>query len=61
MIPFQVDPSWYERYWLTERPARPRGMRLSTLINSVSRHIGRAVGLTPSGNGEPLAPDAFHG
>ena len=23
MIPFQVDPSWYERYWLTERPGPP--------------------------------------
>jgi hypothetical protein len=61
MIPFQVDPSWYERYWLTERPARPRGTRLSTLINSVSRRIARAVGLTQFGNGEPLAPGAFHG
>jgi hypothetical protein len=24
MVPFQVDPSWYERYWFTEHPPRRR-------------------------------------
>lgn len=55
MIPFQVDPSWYERYWLTERPARPRPRRLSRLINAASRCIARAIGLTQFGKGRPVA------
>jgi hypothetical protein len=25
VVPFQIDPSWYERYWLTEHPPRRRG------------------------------------
>ena len=24
MLPFPIDPNWYEAYWLTERPARRR-------------------------------------
>jgi len=25
VIPFQIDPSWYERYWLRAHPPRRRG------------------------------------
>jgi hypothetical protein len=24
LVPFQIDPSWYERYWLMERAQRRR-------------------------------------
>jgi hypothetical protein len=24
MFPFEVDPGWYNRYWLTDRPRRRR-------------------------------------
>lgn len=24
MFPLQVDPGWYEKYWLTDRPPRKR-------------------------------------
>ena len=24
MLPFAVDPEWYDTYWLTERPHRKR-------------------------------------
>jgi len=24
MFPLQVDPRWYEKYWLTDRPPRKR-------------------------------------
>jgi hypothetical protein len=37
MVPFQVDPSWYERYWLEERPTPRRRMSLSTLIDAAKR------------------------
>jgi hypothetical protein len=53
MIPFQVDPSWYERYWLTERPARRRWTRLSALIKAAGRRVAGAAGLAHFGHGEP--------
>jgi len=42
MIIFQVDPSWYEHYWLRERPARCRLTVLSTVME-FSRQIVEAL------------------
>ncbi len=32
MLPFNVDPSWYEGYWYGERPPRRRRPMLRTLL-----------------------------
>jgi len=39
MIPWQVDPSWYEHYWLRARPARRSRMVLSTLMGFAGRAV----------------------
>jgi hypothetical protein len=39
MFPLQVDPSWYERYWLRPRPARRHWTVPSTLIKSAGRAV----------------------
>jgi len=40
----QVDPSWYERYWLEERPPRPPGV-LSRLVSMAVGAVHGAAGL----------------
>jgi hypothetical protein len=37
MVPFQVDPSWYERHWLSAQPTRRRRMSHPTLIEFAIR------------------------
>jgi len=32
MTPFSIDPAWYERYWLRERPAAPRQPLADSLL-----------------------------
>jgi uncharacterized protein YjiS (DUF1127 family) len=44
MIPVQVDPSWYEIYWLTPRPPRRRRWRhLRTLWRLAGRRTNAAA------------------
>jgi len=41
VVPFQIDPSWYEHYWLTEHPPRRRGAlaeRIRWRRKTSSRH-----------------------
>jgi len=59
MAPFQVDPSWYEDYWLSERSPCRRWILLASLIEPALR-IGRNLWLTRScssqhGLGKPQA------
>jgi hypothetical protein len=42
MVPFQVDPSWYERHWWREQPPRRRRPLPSRLIAAAAR-VGRFV------------------
>jgi hypothetical protein len=42
VVPFQIDPSWYERYWLTEHPPRRRGA-LAERNLSIALLVGGAV------------------
>ena len=37
MLPFKVDPAWYDEFWMTERLERPRSLpgnlaRLATVV-----------------------------
>jgi hypothetical protein len=60
MVPFQVDPSWYERHWLREKPQRRRWPRRSRLIGaavltgrffwSALRFVGLVLFLIVSGD-----------
>ena len=52
MTPFPVDPSWYEQYWLRERPAPQRGRLLRGLITA-ARQAARTV--RPTRAARPLA------
>jgi aspartate aminotransferase len=54
MVPFQVDPSWYERYWLDEQPTRRRRLSLSTLIEAAKR-IARVPRPTQRAGGQDPA------
>jgi hypothetical protein len=36
MVPFQVDPSWYERYWWREQPIRRRTLKRSALMRAAA-------------------------
>jgi hypothetical protein len=47
MLPFQIDPSWYERRWYG-KPAAAKRRWLPTLIRVRAR-------LTASGRARPLA------
>jgi hypothetical protein len=47
MLPFPIDPSWYERYWYG-KPAAAKGRRLPALIRLAAR-------LTASGLAWPQA------
>jgi hypothetical protein len=43
MFPYEVDPGWYEKYWLTERPRPPRRAntgRLARLAVVVALVVG---------------------
>jgi hypothetical protein len=42
MIPFQVDPSWYEQQWWREQPPQRRQPARSRLIAAVAR-VGRLL------------------
>ena len=35
MFPLNVDPGWYEKYWLSERPQPKR--------RSIARHLARVA------------------
>jgi hypothetical protein len=39
LVPFVVDPSWYERYWLRERPARRRWTALSRFMEFARQSV----------------------
>jgi len=42
MVPFQVDPSWYEHYWWREQPSRrwrPTPSRLLAVAALVGRFL----------------------
>lgn len=44
MTPFQIDPSWYERHWLHERPPSrwaPFRNRLARALTSKESPKGR--------------------
>ena len=51
MVPFQVDPSWYEDYWLSKRAPRRRWISLASLIEPALR-IGRNLWPTRSSSGQ---------
>jgi hypothetical protein len=36
-IPFQVDPSWYEKYWLRERVPDPTAYRWRRFVRRFCR------------------------
>ena len=42
MVPFQIDPSWYEHYWLTEHPPR-RGGALAERNWAFNRGVSRVL------------------
>jgi hypothetical protein len=42
MLRLQVDQSWYEGVWLTERAPSPAA-RLSLCVRRVARHSARAM------------------
>ena len=42
MVPFQVDPSWYERYWWREPRCRQRRSSAARVFAALAR-IGRAL------------------
>lgn len=43
MLPFRVDPSWYEYTWLTERPPS-RAARLWEAARAVAHLLAPAAG-----------------
>ena len=43
MLPFRVDPSWYEHTWLTEHPPS-RAALLWEATSAVARHLALAAG-----------------
>ena len=48
MFPFQVDPAWYEEFWLTNRPERRRSLsgNLARLAVVVALLAGGGVALS---------------
>ena len=49
MLPLQVDPGWYEKHWLTERPQQRRrklGGKLTRLAVVVTLLAGSGVVLS---------------
>jgi hypothetical protein len=60
MVPFRVDPSWYERYWLSERTMERRAMLRARLgraaddivgfLQATARFFGYALVLLASGD-----------
>jgi hypothetical protein len=57
MVPFQVDPSWYEDYWLSEQPRRRRRISLARLIGPALR-IGRNLWTTRSSGSQDASAAA---
>jgi len=64
MTPFQVDPSWYERYWWREPPPRRRWLTRERLLRAAAlagrflwsalRFLGIVLALLASGDfGQP--------
>jgi hypothetical protein len=47
MTPFSVDPAWYERYWLRERPA-PSRQQLADSLLARARQAARGLRQTPA-------------
>jgi len=54
MVPFQIDPSWFDRYWLTDRPARRRWMRFADWIK-IGRRMGRLLWWRRPSSGQDAA------
>jgi hypothetical protein len=52
MGPFEVDPSWYEKYWLSERP--------SPQHRSFGRHMARFAVMVVLLAGGGLVLSEFH-
>lgn len=44
---FQVDPSWYETHWLTERPPQPPGLVRRAAI-AAARGVRTVLGRLPA-------------
>lgn len=43
MVPFQVDPSWYERYWWREQTRSRRSATLRTHVLGAAENTGRFI------------------
>jgi hypothetical protein len=43
VVPFQIDRSWYERYWLTEHPPGVVGHWRNWVLLNRRRRMGRVI------------------
>jgi hypothetical protein len=62
MIPFPIDPNWYQRYWLDEHPGSVQAPLLQALIGIAAKRILRLFGPMRNGGSArrrlpPSAPD----
>ncbi len=62
LTPLEIDPSWYDRYWLQERPPRPPSV-LSRLVFAIRRNAYASwtaprptCGVPPGGESSPSVP-----